>query len=121
LVESLKNAGVKRIYCLPGDLLDGFTDALRETAPWSGSTYATRRLQPSPPAQCPPDGLHCWVRCKLRSGNLPLGNLPLIDGLFDCHRSRVPVLALAAHIPSTEIGINYFQETRPQRAQNKCG
>jgi pyruvate dehydrogenase (quinone) len=40
--------------------------------------------------------------------------------LFDCHRSRVPVLAIAAQIPSTEIGSGYFQETHPERLFKEC-
>src|SRR5215471_3640611 len=48
------------------------------------------------------------------------GNLHLINGLFDCHRSRVPVLAIAAHIPSTEIGSGFFQETHPQALFGEC-
>ncbi len=44
----------------------------------------------------------------------------LINGLYDCHRSRVPVLALAAHIPSLEIGSNYFQETHPNQLFRNC-
>ncbi len=56
---------------------------------------------------------------RLRSELRP-GNLHLINGLFDCHRSRVPVLAIAAHIPSSEIGTNYFQETHPQNLFKEC-
>lgn len=48
------------------------------------------------------------------------GNLHLINGLFDCHRNHVPVLAIAAHIPSAEIGSNYFQETHPQELFHEC-
>src|SRR5690606_23920983 len=48
------------------------------------------------------------------------GNLHLINGLYDCHRSRVPVLAIAAHIPSSEIGLGYFQETHPQELFKEC-
>src|SRR5262249_59653344 len=47
-------------------------------------------------------------------GSCGPGNLHLINGLYDCHRSRVPVLAIAAQIPSHELGSGYFQETHPQ-------
>jgi hypothetical protein len=46
--------------------------------------------------------------------------LHLISGLFDCHRSRVPVFGIAAQIPSAEIGSGYFQETRPETLFKQC-
>jgi pyruvate dehydrogenase (quinone) len=54
------------------------------------------------------------------AGSCGPGNLHLINGLFDCHRSRVPVLAIAAQIPSAEIGRGYFQETHPQNLFREC-
>ena len=54
------------------------------------------------------------------AGSCGPGNLHLINGLFDAHRSRTPVLAIAAHIPSAEIGGGYFQETRPQELFREC-
>src|SRR4051794_12945638 len=54
------------------------------------------------------------------AGSCGPGNLHLINGLFDAHRSRVPVLAIAAHIPTSEIGGNYFQETHPQELFREC-
>src|ERR1700704_5316296 len=54
------------------------------------------------------------------AGSCGPGNLHLINGLFDCHRSRVPVLAIAAHIPSAEIGGSYFQETHPEQLFAEC-
>jgi pyruvate dehydrogenase (quinone) len=116
IVETLKNAGVSRVYGLPGDSLNGFTDALRRdgTMPWqhvrheevaafaaAGEAAVTGEL-----AVC--------------AGSCGPGNLHLINGLFDAHRSRVPVLAIAAHIPTAEIGGNYFQETHPQELFREC-
>jgi pyruvate dehydrogenase (quinone) len=54
------------------------------------------------------------------AGSCGPGNLHLINGLFDCHRSRVPVLGIAAHIPSIEIGSGYFQETHPELLFKEC-
>jgi pyruvate dehydrogenase (quinone) len=54
------------------------------------------------------------------AGSCGPGNLHLINGLFDCHRSRVPVLAIAAHIPSAEIGSSYFQATHPEQLLAEC-
>lgn len=53
-------------------------------------------------------------------GSCGPGNLHLINGLYDCHRSRVPVLAIAAQIPSGEIGSGYFQETHPEHLFGQC-
>ena len=54
------------------------------------------------------------------AGSCGPGNLHLMNGLFDCHRNHVPVLAIAAHIPSSEIGLGYFQETHPQELFREC-
>ena len=116
IVESLKNAGVKRVYGLPGDSLNGFTDALRRdgTIEWAhtrneeGAAFAAGA------------DAHLTGELAVCAASCGPGNLHLINGLFDCHRSRVPVLALAAHIPSVEIGSNYFQETHPQNLFKEC-
>jgi pyruvate dehydrogenase (quinone) len=116
MVESLKNAGVKRVYGLPGDSLNGFTDALRRdgTIEWAhvrneeGAAFAAG------------GEAHLTGELAVCAASCGPGNLHLINGLFDCHRSRVPVLAIAAHIPSVEIGSNYFQETHPQNLFKEC-
>ena len=54
------------------------------------------------------------------AGSCGPGNLHLINGLYDCHRNRVPVLAIAAQIPSREVGSGYFQETRPEPLFREC-
>ncbi len=59
-------------------------------------------------------------RLAVCAGSCGPGNLHLINGLFDCHRNRVPVLAIASHIPSSEIGLNYFQETHPTELFREC-
>ncbi len=116
MVESLKNAGVRRVYGLPGDSLNGFTDALRRdgTIEWAhvrneeGAAFAAGAEA------------HLTGELAVCAASCGPGNLHLINGLFDCHRSRVPVLAIAAHIPSVEIGSNYFQETHPQNLFKEC-
>jgi len=116
VISALLISGVRRVYGLPGDSLNGFTDAIRrsgeiswehvrheETAAFAAAADAalTRQL-----AVC--------------AGSCGPGNLHLINGLFDAQRSRVPVLAIAAHIPRTEIGSEYFQETHPQELFREC-
>ncbi len=54
------------------------------------------------------------------AGSCGPGNMHLINGLYDCHRTRVPVLAIAAQVPSGEVGSNYFQETRPEALFREC-
>lgn len=63
---------------------------------------------------------HISGELTVYAGSCGPGNLHLINGLFDCHRNKVPVLAIAAHIPSSEIGSNYFQETHPQELFKEC-
>jgi len=116
IVETLKNAGVKRVYGLPGDSLNGFTDALRRdgTIAWAHvRNEETAAFAAGAEAHLTGSLAVCAASCGP-------GNLHLINGLFDCHRSRVPVLAIAAHIPSQEIGTNYFQETHPQNLFKEC-
>jgi pyruvate dehydrogenase (quinone) len=116
IVESLKNAGVKRVYGLPGDSLNGFTDALRKDG-----TIAWQHVRNEEVAAFAAGAdAHLSGSLAVCAASCGPGNLHLINGLFDCHRSRVPVLAIAAHIPSQEIGTNYFQETHPQNLFQEC-
>ncbi|MBB6187858.1 ubiquinone-dependent pyruvate dehydrogenase [Rhodanobacter sp. MP7CTX1] len=116
LVETLEAAGVERIYGLVGDSLNGITDSLRERkrTQW----IAVRHEEVAAFAA----GADAQLTGQLAvcAGSCGPGNLHLINGLFDCHRNRVPVLAIAAHIPSTEIGSGYFQETHPQTLFKEC-
>jgi pyruvate dehydrogenase (quinone) len=116
LVETLKKAGVKRVYGLPGDSLNGFTDALRR----DGSIEWVHVRNEEVAAFAAGADAHLTGSLAVCAASCGPGNLHLINGLFDCHRSRVPVLAIAAHIPSSEIGTNYFQETHPQNLFKEC-
>ena len=116
LVEVLAEAGVRQIYGVCGDSLNGITDSIRakkqiqwihvrheETAAFAAGAEA-----------------HLTGRLAVCAGSCGPGNLHLINGLYDCHRSRVPVLAIAAQIPSNEIGSGYFQETKPEHLFAQC-
>jgi pyruvate dehydrogenase (quinone) len=116
LVEVLAEAGVRQIYGVSGDSLNGITDSIRskkqiqwihvrheETAAFAAGAEA-----------------HLTGRLAVCAGSCGPGNLHLINGLYDCHRSRVPVLAIAAQIPSNEIGSGYFQETHPEHLFAQC-
>ena len=116
IIETLAGAGIRRVYGLPGDSLNGITDSIRrqkqvqwvhvrheETAAFAAGAEA-----------------HLTGNLAVCAGSCGPGNLHLINGLYDCHRSRVPVLAIAAQIPSNEIGSGYFQETHPEYVFAQC-
>src|SRR6266550_3143005 len=116
LVDVLAEAGVRQIYGVSGDSLNGITDSIRrqqrlrwvhvrheETAAFAAGAEA-----------------HLTGQLTVCAGSCGPGNLHLINGLYDCHRTRVPVLAIAAQIPSEEIGSGYFQETHPEHLFAQC-
>ncbi|ASN51002.1 ubiquinone-dependent pyruvate dehydrogenase [Sinomonas sp. R1AF57] len=116
IVDTLAANGVRRVYGLPGDSLNGFTDALRGTP--SIQWVHVRHEEAAAFAAAAEAALTGEV--AVCAGSAGPGNLHLINGLYDANRSRVPVLAIAAHIPSTEIGSNYFQETHPTEVFREC-
>src|ERR1700734_220294 len=115
-IETLVNAGVKRIYGVVGDSLNGLTDVMRRQAKieW----MHTRHEEVA--AFAAGAEAHLTGKIAVCAGSCGPGNLHLINGLFDCHRNRVPVLAIAAQIPSYEIGSSYFQETHPEHLFKDC-
>ena len=114
--EILANAGVKRIYGIVGDSLNGLTDAVRR----QGKIEWIHVRHEEVAAFAAGAEAHLTGSLAVCAGSCGPGNLHLINGLFDCHRSNVPVLAIAAHIPSAEIGSGYFQETHPQTLFQEC-
>ena len=115
-VETLRAAGVKRIYGLVGDSLNGLTDVIRKA---KDIEWVHVRHEEVAAFAAGADAL-LTGQIAVCAGSCGPGNLHLINGLFDCHRNRVPVLAIAAQIPSDEIGSGYFQETRPERLFVDC-
>jgi pyruvate dehydrogenase (quinone) len=116
IVEIIKDAGVQRVYGLPGDSLNGFTDALRR----DGSVEWAHVRHEEAAAFAAAAEAALTGELAVCAGSCGPGNLHLINGLFDANRSRVPVLAIAAQIPASEIGSNYFQETHPQDLFREC-
>ncbi|MFK4724663.1 pyruvate dehydrogenase (quinone) [Bradyrhizobium niftali] len=114
--EVLANAGVKRIYGVVGDSLNGLTDSIRR----QGKIEWVHVRHEEVAAFAAGAEAHLTGSIAVCAGSCGPGNLHLINGLFDCHRSNVPVLAIAAHIPSAEIGSGYFQETHPQTLFQEC-
>jgi pyruvate dehydrogenase (quinone) len=115
LVDTLAQAGVQRVYGVVGDSLNPVTDALRRSPlKWvdvrheeSGAFAAGAEAQ-------------LTGQLAVCAGSCGPGNLHLINGVFDAHRSLAPVLAIAAHIPSSEVGTGYFQETHPDQLFREC-
>ena len=99
-----------------GDSLNGFTDALRRHG---GIQWLHVRHEEVAAFAAGADA-HVNGGLAVCAGSCGPGNLHLINGLFDCHRSRVPVVAIAAQIPSPEIGSGYFQETHPEQLFREC-
>jgi pyruvate dehydrogenase (quinone) len=115
-VDTLVQAGVKRVYGLAGDSLNGITDAIRKNKQieWMHVRHEEAAAFAA--------GAESELTGEIAvcAGSCGPGNLHLINGLYDCHRSRVPVLAIAAQVPSQEIGSGYFQETDPQHLFKDC-
>src|ERR1700754_4443078 len=111
MIETLIAAGVKRIYGVVGDSLNGLLEEIRKSKEieWIGVRHEeTAAFAAGAQAQLTGGLAVC-------AGSCGPGNMHLINGLYDCHRNRTPVLAIAALIPSQEIGSGYFQETHPER------
>lgn len=115
-VDVLAAAGVERIYGVAGDSLNGITDSVRKRngIEWVGTRHEETAAFAA--------GAEAALTGKLGvcAGSCGPGNLHLINGLYDAQRSRVPMLAIAAHIPSKEIGSGYFQETHPELLFKEC-
>lgn len=117
LVDSLVSQGVKRMYGVVGDSLNGVVDAIRargEEIEWVGVRHEeTGAFAAGAEA-------HLTGKLAVCAGSCGPGNMHLMNGLYDAYRNRAPVLAIASHIPSMEIGSRYFQETHPELLFKEC-
>lgn len=115
-VDILVRAGVRRMYGVVGDSLNPVVDAIRRTG---GIEWIQVRHEETAAFAA---GAEAQITGRLAAcaGSCGPGNLHLINGLYDAHRSMAPVLALASHIPSGEIGLGFFQETHPDRLFTEC-
>jgi pyruvate dehydrogenase (quinone) len=116
IVEQLIAAGVRRVHGVVGDSLNSITDEIRQHKEIEWIHYRHEE------AAAFAAGAEAQLTGKLAvcAGSCGPGNMHLINGLYDAHRSMAPVLAIAAQIPSTEIGTSYFQETRPEALFREC-
>jgi pyruvate dehydrogenase (quinone) len=116
ITEILHSAGVRRIYGIVGDSLNGITDSLRKR----GDIEWIHTRHEEAAAFAAGAEAHLTGELAVCAGSCGPGNLHLINGLFEAHRSCLPVLAIAAQIPSAEIGRGYFQETHPDQLFREC-
>lgn len=116
ILSSLTASGVRRVYGLPGDSLNGFTDAIRRSG---DITWEHVRHEETAAFAATADAA-LTGQLAVCAGSCGPGNTHLINGLYDAQRTRVPVLAIAAHIPLSEVGTGYFQETHPQELFREC-
>ncbi|UBF29326.1 ubiquinone-dependent pyruvate dehydrogenase [Kovacikia minuta CCNUW1] len=116
IVETLVQAGVRRVHGVVGDSLNSLVEEIRRT---DGIDWIHYRHEEAAAFAA---GAEAQLSGQLAvcAGSCGPGNVHLINGLYDCHRSMTPVLAIAAHIPSSEIGTGYFQETHPDRLFVEC-
>jgi pyruvate dehydrogenase (quinone) len=115
-IETLVNAGVTRVYGVAGDSLNALTDAIRRSKDIQWMHVRHEEVA----AFAAGAEAHLTGDLAVCAGSCGPGNLHLINGLYDCHRNRVPVLAIAAQIPSHEMGGGYFQETHPEQLFKDC-
>lgn len=116
IARYLSEAGIKRIWGVTGDSLNGLSDSIGrlKTIEWMGTRHEEAA------AFAAGAEAHLTGELTVCAGSCGPGNLHLINGLYDCNRNHTPVLAIAAHIPSSEIGSGYFQETHPQELFREC-
>ncbi len=116
VVDVLVEAGVERIYGVAGDSLNGIIDTIHA----GGRLKWVHMRHEEAGAFAAGAEAHITGKLAVCAGSCGPGNMHLINGLYDCHRSRVPVVAIAAQIPSHEIGSGYFQETHPEHIFAQC-
>src|SRR6201994_1196374 len=116
IIKTLVAAGVKRIHGVVGDSLNGLTEAIRKQKIIEWTPVRHEEVA----AFAAGAEAHLTGSLAVCAGSCGPGNMHLINGLYDCHRSRVPVLAIAAQIPSSELGIDYFQATHPDYLFAQC-
>src|SRR5476651_813390 len=116
LARTLAAAGVERIWGVTGDSLNGLAYSLEQL----GSIRWMHTRHEEVAAFAAGADAASTGKLAVCAGSCGPGNLHLINGLYDCHRNQQPVLAIAAHIPSTEIGLGYFQETHPTALFKEC-
>lgn len=116
LVRDLVALGVSRIYGIVGDSLNPIVDAVRRA---EGIEWVHVRHEEAAAFAAAAEA-QLTGKLAVCAGSCGPGNLHLINGLYDAHRTGAPVLAIASHLPLTQIGTGFFQETHPQQLFTEC-
>ncbi|MGO1317265.1 MAG: thiamine pyrophosphate-binding protein, partial [Cellulomonadaceae bacterium] len=120
LVAQIIEAGATRIYGIVGDSLNPVVDAVRRAAKAGEDIEWVHVRHEESAAFAAAAEAEVTGKLAVCAGSCGPGNLHLINGLYDANRSKVPVLAIASHIPSNQIGTSFFQETHPDRLFTEC-
>jgi len=115
-IEVLRQVGIERIYGVVGDSMNPIVDSIRRT---DGIDWVHVRNEEAAAFAAGAEAM-LTGRLAVCAGSCGPGNTHLIQGLYDAHRNGAPVLAIASHIPSAQIGTGFFQETHPQRIFEEC-
>ncbi|MEJ5144216.1 MULTISPECIES: thiamine pyrophosphate-dependent enzyme [Sphingobacterium] len=115
LVEMLVEAGVKRVYAVTGDSLNFFNEAIRKDGrlKWIHVRHEEVGAYAAA-AEAELDGIACCA------GSCGPGHVHLINGMYDAHRSHVPMIVIASTINTSEMGMGYFQETNTVKLFDDC-
>ena len=120
LVSQIIAAGARHVYGIVGDSLNPVVDAVRRAREDGAGIDWVHVRHEEAGAFAAAAEAELTGRLAVCAGSCGPGNLHLINGLYDANRTRVPVLAIASHIPSAQIGTQYFQETHPDRLFLEC-
>lgn len=115
IVDVLEGAGVKHCYGVVGDTLNHVTDAIRRSSiEWvhmrheevgafaaGGEAFMTGRL----------------TAC---AGSCGPGSLHFVNGIFESHRNRAPVVLIASQVATSELGIDFPQEVDFEPIYRQC-
>lgn len=115
LVEMLVEAGIKRVYAVTGDSLNFFNEAIRKDGriKWIHVRHEEVGAYAAA-AEAELDGIACCA------GSCGPGHIHLINGVYEAHRSHLPLLVIASTIPTNQMGTDYFQETNTYKLFDDC-
>ena len=117
LVDQMVEVGIRKVYGIVGDSANPIVDALRRHD--SDIEFVHVRNEEAGAFAAGADAQISGRPTAVLGSSGP-GSVHLLNGLYDCQRNAAPVFAIATHIPSTEIGSGYFQETNPEQIFSGC-
>ena len=117
LVDLMVRAGIRSVYGMVGDSANPIVDAIRRTD--GRLAFIQVRNEEAGAFAAGAEAMITGRPAAVLGSSGP-GSLHLLNGLYDCDRNGAPVFAIVTHIPSVEIGTDYFQETRPDLIFADC-